>query len=76
MTKNKIILAHANGVLDNLRRAEIEKRIALKYTPMQEFRLYADKESNLDAWNEHEKFVSEIKSTVDKEISEVIGDEA
>ncbi len=76
MTKNEISLAQANGVLDKLRRAEIEKRIAKKYTPIQEFRIYVNKDTEPEAWQEHEEFVAEVKAAVDAEISEVTTNEA
>ena len=71
MKKIIIKLAQANGVLDKLRRAEIEKRVAERYTPGQEFRLFADREQKPEAWQEHEEFVAEVKATIDAELSEV-----
>ena len=71
MNARIIRLARANGVLDELRRYEIEKRIAEKYTMGQEFRLFAEKAEKPDAWQEHEAYVAAIKAAVDAEIEGV-----
>lgn len=67
-------LAKLNNNIDLFRRREIEKRIAARYTKSQEFRLYVDRESDPEAWQEHEEFVNQIKEQVDAEIAAVLTD--
>jgi hypothetical protein len=72
LTELQIKLADVNDKIESLRRNEIEKRIAARYTKSQEFRLYVDRESDPEAWQEHEEFVNQIKEQVDAEIAVVL----
>lgn len=68
MTKLEYKLAKANGMLEKIRREKIERAIAKKYTAGQEFRIHAEKDTNPEAWQEHEIFVETVKEKVDAEI--------
>jgi hypothetical protein len=68
LTRDSIILAEINGVLEKFRRDVIEERISQKYTEGQEFRLYIERDSEPEPWLEHENYVAQIKNEIDSAI--------